>query len=456
MLDPNCRPRRHPRPRRPTSPAGAHPGARRRRQGQRRRPRLPRPGVGRPRRPRGVLDRGPCVVLLTDGAASGHGRRPTADRRGAGPAGRRSSTRSAPATRSAARSWPAGSSAEPGRAELADAAALREAVALAVEVAVRDLPATPAPTRRVAPSSPGRRPDADRLGLPRHAARAPPPPSARLRCPPARGDRARSRRGRAPAFPNQSLGNRGADVRAIQGLLPRPRLPGRRRRDLRGDDRGRGQGVPGRERPDRQRDRRTTTWEKLIVGLGRASTGEAVKVVQRQLNEKRRAGLAVDGVYGTADRSAVIAFQQHIGLTQHGNVGPATWRRLLCALRLPVVHRPTLCDYSVGNGAANWGTGAAIGQLEAAATAFARSEQVASRSATSASSTAATSRCHPTHEVGLDVDIRLDPRRREPVRMGHELAASSYDRARHAGARSRRSGPPRRATSSSSTSTTRS
>ena len=39
----------------------------------------------------------------------------------------------------------------------------------------------------------------------------------------------------------------------------------------------------------------TTTWEKLIVGLTPGSSGEAVKVVQRELNAKRRAGLAMTG-----------------------------------------------------------------------------------------------------------------------------------------------------------------
>src|SRR5688572_20476897 len=116
-------------------------------------------------------------------------------------------------------------------------------------------------------------------------------------------------------FPNQSLGNRGADVRAVQGFL-------------------RAHDIPA-----------------VIDGV----FGAAVKVLQRQLNAKRRANLAVDGLYGTATRNAVIAFQKHIGMSQHGNVGPVTWRRILWHYDYPSF-KTALCDYGVGNGKANWGT----------------------------------------------------------------------------------------------------
>ena len=46
------------------------------------------------------------------------------------------------------------------------------------------------------------------------------------------------------AFPNQSLGNRGADVRAIQGLLRAHGKHDRGRRHLRRLHPRRGQGVP--------------------------------------------------------------------------------------------------------------------------------------------------------------------------------------------------------------------
>ena len=47
------------------------------------------------------------------------------------------------------------------------------------------------------------------------------------------------------------------------------------------------------------------TWVRLIVRLPQGATGEAVKVVQRQLNAKRRAGLTVDGRLAGATVTAV-------------------------------------------------------------------------------------------------------------------------------------------------------
>ena len=188
----------------------------------------------------------------------------------------------------------------------------------------------------------------------------------------------------------------------------------------------------------------TTTWEKLIVGLTPGSTGEAVKVLQRQLNAKRRAGLAVDGVYGTATRNAVIAFQKHIGMTQHGNVGPVTWRRILWHYDYPSF-KTALCDYSVGNGKANWGTGAAIGQIEAAATAFLKTGhgRVVDRRRQS--------RARREHRAASEPRGRArrrratDPRQREPVHVGDELALRVVRPGCHAGAHQgdpgRRAGP---------------
>ena len=131
---------------------------------------------------------------------------------------------------------------------------------------------------------------------------------------------------------------------------------------------------------------------------------------------------------GRPTRKAVIAFQKHIGMTQHGNVGPVTWRRILWHYDYPSF-KTALCDYSVGNGAANWGTGAAIGQIEAAATAFLRPEaRSRRRSATSVASTAGTSPLHQTHEVGLDVDVRPIRDNENQCTWGTNWRFASYDR----------------------------
>ena len=43
-----------------------------------------------------------------------------------------------------------------------------------------------------------------------------------------------------------------------------------------------------------------------------------VRVLQRQLIEKMRANVPVDGIYGTSTKAAVIAFQKHFGLNADG------------------------------------------------------------------------------------------------------------------------------------------
>ena len=230
-----------------------------------------------------------------------------------------------------------------------------------------------------------------------------------------------------PAFPNQSLGNRGADVRAVQGLLRAHGIPSlidglfgeatvAEVSSFQAANGLTANGIVG-----------TTTWEKLIVGLRPGSTGEAVKVVQRQLNAKRRADLAVDGVYGSAVRKAVIAFQKHIGMTQHGNVGPVTWRRILAHYDYPSF-KTALCDYSVGNGTANWGTSAAIGQIESAATAFLGRKQGRVSIGDVGREHGGNIALHQSHEVGLDVDVRPIRDNENQCAWGTNWRVASYDR----------------------------
>jgi hypothetical protein len=171
------------------------------------------------------------------------------------------------------------------------------------------------------------------------------------------------------------------------------------------------------------------TWSKLIVPLRTGSTGEAVRVVQRLLNEKRFARLAVNGVYGTATRKAVIMFQKHIRMTPHGNVGPVTWQRLLWHFDTPVFTPSTLCDYSVGNGHANWGTAAAIGQLEAAAAAFARTGHGRVAVGDVSFEHGGKIPGHDTHRVGLDADLRLIRKAGDQCSRPTNRRLASYDRA---------------------------
>ena len=121
----------------------------------------------------------------------------------------------------------------------------------------------------------------------------------------------------APPFPTQSLGNRGADVKAIQWLLG-----------------GRGypvavDGVFGATTQQAVVAHQTgiglapngivddATWRTLIVRVSLGSTGPAVSAVQRELRAKRHLDVPVDGVFGASTRTAVRAFQKHAGSADH-------------------------------------------------------------------------------------------------------------------------------------------
>jgi peptidoglycan hydrolase-like protein with peptidoglycan-binding domain len=174
----------------------------------------------------------------------------------------------------------------------------------------------------------------------------------------------------------------------------------------------------------------TTTWAKLIVWVGPGSSGHAVKVVQRLLNEKRFARLTVDGIYSTATRNAIITFQKHMGMTPHGTLGPVTWRHLLWHYDYPSF-KTVLCDYTdEGNGrAGNWGTAATIGQLEAAAAAFLTTGHGRVAVGDISFEHGGNIPGHATHEVGLDVDLRLIRDARNQCTYGTTWRLASYDRA---------------------------
>ncbi|WP_225846693.1 GH25 family lysozyme [Streptomyces sp. HPF1205] len=70
------------------------------------------------------------------------------------------------------------------------------------------------------------------------------------------------------------------------------------------------------------------TWQALIVTVGQGDSGPAVKAAQDELTAHGRS-VTVDGDFGPATRSAVIAFQTAEGLTADGIVGPNTWQQLV-------------------------------------------------------------------------------------------------------------------------------
>jgi peptidoglycan hydrolase-like protein with peptidoglycan-binding domain len=232
----------------------------------------------------------------------------------------------------------------------------------------------------------------------------------------------------APLYPNQSLGNRGVDVKALQGFLMHHGAP------LRVD------GVFGTTTDQAVRAFQTDhgltvngqadepTWVALVVRVETGSTGEAVRALQRQLNEKRLAGLVVDGVFNPSTKAALLAFQRHAGLSQTGIAGPLTWRYLISAFERPVFGGK-VCDYQVGNGRADWGTAAAIGQIEAAAVTVVA--QGHGRVAIGDIGFEFGGRIpgHTSHRHGLDVDVRPMRKDARQCTWGGSYRLSTYDRA---------------------------
>jgi peptidoglycan hydrolase-like protein with peptidoglycan-binding domain len=230
-------------------------------------------------------------------------------------------------------------------------------------------------------------------------------------------------------FPTQNSGNRGADVLAIQHLLghhghtaPVDGVFGASTKaavtafqDANGLA---ADGIAG-----------LRTWGALVPPLRRGAEGHAVSALQSQLNAKRRLDLPVDGAFTAAVDDAVRTFQSHAGIGVDGIVGPVTWRNLAWHYVYP--RFGAMCDQDPdGNGAANWGTGAAIGQLEAAAEAFAATGQGKVPLGDIGFEHGGSIPGHASHQVGLDVDlwpIRTDGEQCTAGRITWE--SDTYDRA---------------------------
>lgn len=232
-------------------------------------------------------------------------------------------------------------------------------------------------------------------------------------------------------FPTQNSGNRGADVAAIQYLLNHHgqtvsvtgTFGSATVSAVRAFQSSKGLGIDGIVGP--------ATWGALVVTLREGSTGMAVRAVQAQLNAKRRLGLAVDGVFSAAVRGAVVSFQTHAGISADGIVGPMTWKNLVWHYDYPDFGAG-ICDKDPdGNGtAANWATGAALGQLEAAVRSFGTTGQGLVPLGDAGFEHGGDIPGHASHEVGLDVDvwpIRTDNAQCTAGRITWQSA--TYDRA---------------------------
>jgi len=232
-------------------------------------------------------------------------------------------------------------------------------------------------------------------------------------------------------FPTQSLNNRGADTLAIQYLLqasgqanPADGVFGASTvTAAKAFQAAKGLGVDGIVGP--------ATWGALVPTIRSGDSGPAVKALQVQLNAKRRLSLAVDGVFSTAVRDAVVAFQNHAGIGADGIVGPITWRNLTWHYDYPDF-TANLCDQDPdGNGAAaNWAAAAAVAQLEAATRSFASTNQGQVGYGDAGFEHGGAIPGHASHDNGMDIDIwpiRTDNAQCTAGRITWESA--TYDRA---------------------------
>ncbi len=236
-------------------------------------------------------------------------------------------------------------------------------------------------------------------------------------------------------WPVQSLGDRGTDVLAIQLLL----------RDRLGPDADPAavppaDGIFGATTTGAVKSFQgsrglpvtgivnSPTWTRLARTVGLGDTGDAVRAVQTQLVEKRRAAIAIDGVYGATTRAAVLAFQTHIGVGHTGVVGPVTWHALAWHYELPRFTASSLCDYSVGNGAANWGTAEAIGTLEAAGRSMVAAGFGRIAVGDISLEHGGDIPLHESHARGLDVDVRPLRKANDQCTWGTRWTSASYDR----------------------------
>ncbi|MGH4029336.1 penicillin-insensitive murein endopeptidase [Actinomycetota bacterium Odt1-20B] len=207
-------------------------------------------------------------------------------------------------------------------------------------------------------------------------------------------------------YPTQSSGNRGTDVAALQHLLtaggqqapadgafgPSTTTAVKRFQSSHGLP---ADGIAG-----------PATWAALAVTVKQGSSGPAVRALQSELNAKMAAGLPVDGVFGAGTVSAVKRFQTKAGIAPDGIVGPATWKNLLWHYE-PVAFGPNnLCDQDPdGNTAANWGTAAAVAQLEVAARKFKEAGRGKVPVGDLGWELGGDIPGHASHEQGLDADI---------------------------------------------------
>jgi peptidoglycan hydrolase-like protein with peptidoglycan-binding domain len=235
-------------------------------------------------------------------------------------------------------------------------------------------------------------------------------------------------------WPVQSLADRGTDVLTIQRLL-RQRLSPQIAAAPPADGYFGASTVAAVKAWQTSRGLPATgivdgpSWSKLVVTLRAGDTGEAVLALQSQLLEKRRVALVPDGTFGSTTAAAVASFQKHMGLPATAVADAPTWRALTGHFELPRFSSNQLCDYSVGNGGANWGMSEAITTLETVGRLMVARGYGRVAVGDVSLEHPGDIPGHATHERGLDIDIRPMRKANDQCRWGSRWTYSTYDRA---------------------------
>ena len=76
------------------------------------------------------------------------------------------------------------------------------------------------------------------------------------------------------------------------------------------------------------------TWARMIIAVSNGSTGSAVKAVQEvmKVRDPSPEAVKIDGIFGPKTEGFVRGFQQSVGLTADGIVGPITWRAMVSGM----------------------------------------------------------------------------------------------------------------------------
>jgi hypothetical protein len=151
------------------------------------------------------------------------------------------------------------------------------------------------------------------------------------------------------------------------------------------------------------------TWSALVITVKYGSNGDAVKACQMESYAKQHWSLAVDGIFGSGTKSAIVSFQSAHGLSADGIVGPTTWRYLISHftdLTISGSSGTGWYHYS-DDGNDDWGTANAIAQTKKVLSDFYYARGCRIGVGDFSRSHGGPISGHASHQDGLDCDLRI-------------------------------------------------